>query len=103
MSDPQKYRTKDEVEEYKEKDSIAKLASHLMTPKDDGGRGCLTEGDWKSLQKELKDLSKAALDYAEQAEMPGIEQELRSDVYAAPMPNLSPTDTYHHGVKNPLL
>ena len=103
MSDPQKYRSKDEVDEYKEKDSIAKLASYLMTPKDDGGRGCLSEDDWKALQKELKDLSKAALDFAENAPVPSIEDELRSDVYAAPMPHLSPTDTYHHGVRNPLL
>ncbi|MEM1185105.1 MAG: pyruvate dehydrogenase (acetyl-transferring) E1 component subunit alpha [Planctomycetota bacterium] len=103
MSDPQKYRTKDEVDEFKERDSIAKLAHLLMTPKDDGGRGCLTEDAWKSLQKELKDVCKQALDFAENATVPSVEGEMASDVYALPMPRLSPNETYHHGGRNPLL
>ncbi|MAY74038.1 MAG: pyruvate dehydrogenase (acetyl-transferring) E1 component subunit alpha [Phycisphaerae bacterium] len=102
MSDPQKYRTKDEVEQYKEKDSIARLASQLMTPKDDGGRGILSEDDWSAMQKEIKDLVKEAMDFAEEAEAPG-ESELTTDVYANPQPNLSPQSVYGHGVKNPLL
>ncbi len=103
MSDPQKYRTKDEVEEFKERDSIAKLASLLMTPKDDGGRGCLSEDEWKEMQSTIKQAVKEAMDYAENAAAPEVENELFTDVYALPMKNLSPSAVYHHGVKNPLL
>jgi len=48
MSDPQKYRTKDEVDEYKEQDSIARLASQLIE------EGSMSEDEWKSLQKEIR-------------------------------------------------
>ncbi|MEO1535994.1 MAG: pyruvate dehydrogenase (acetyl-transferring) E1 component subunit alpha, partial [Planctomycetota bacterium] len=49
MSDPQKYRTKDEVDEYKTKDSIALLLSQLMD------EGHVTEDQWKAMQKEIRD------------------------------------------------
>jgi len=97
MSDPQKYRTKDEVDEYKNKDSIARLLGHLM---DDG---VITEGQWKAMQKEIRDEVKDAVDFAENSPAPETEAELFTDVYANPEKNLSPTATYHHGTKNPLL
>ncbi|MEM7622190.1 MAG: pyruvate dehydrogenase (acetyl-transferring) E1 component subunit alpha [Planctomycetota bacterium] len=102
MSDPQKYRTKDEVEDFKQKDSIAALVSHLMTPRDDGGRGSLTEEAWKAMQKEIKGIVRSAVDFAENAAEAPL-SELRTDVYALPMKNLSPQGPYVHGVKNPLL
>ena len=52
MSDPQKYRTKDEVDQYKEKDSIANLLAHLMNE-----RHAIDEAGWKAMQKELKGIS----------------------------------------------
>ncbi len=97
MSDPQKYRGKDEVEEWKSKDSIAALASHLMTE-----RSSLTEDDWKEMQKEIRETVKASLDFAESSPDPEP-GELATDVYANPQPRLSPTTEYTHGVKNPLL
>ncbi len=102
MSDPQKYRTKDEVEQAKEKDGIAALVSHLMTAKDKGGRDCLTEDDWKQMQRDLRDEVMASVKFAEQAPQPDPE-ELYSDVFVNPQPNLSPIRDYVIGVKNPLL
>ncbi|MEM0983267.1 MAG: pyruvate dehydrogenase (acetyl-transferring) E1 component subunit alpha [Planctomycetota bacterium] len=102
MSDPQKYRTKEEVDSFKERDSIAALASHLMTPQDDGGRGCLTEDDWGAMQKEIKTLVREAVKASEDADAPSLD-ELHTDVYALPQKNLSPSATYRHGRRNPLL
>jgi pyruvate dehydrogenase E1 component alpha subunit len=102
MSDPQKYRTKDEVDAYKENDPIASLASHLMASESDGGRGCLSEGDWDSMQKEVKKEVMDAIKLAESQDDVPLD-ELHTDVYALPMPRLSPTGEYRHGTKNPLL
>jgi len=103
MSDPRKYRTHEEEEQYKERDSIDTLADHLIKPQDDGGRGCLTEDEWKDMQKEIRGVVKDAVEFAEQADPPSVEDELHSDVYALPMDRLSPTGKYHHSVDNPLL
>tara|TARA_R110000737_G_scaffold2923_14_gene9666 strand:+ start:205 stop:1320 length:1116 start_codon:yes stop_codon:yes gene_type:complete len=96
MSDPQKYRTKDEVEEYKEKDSIARLLGQLMDS------GDMTEDSWKAMQKEIKEQVRAAMKFAEESPAPES-SELFTDVYANPEKNLSPTATYTHGLNNPLL
>ncbi len=96
MSDPQKYRTKDEVDQYKDQDSIAKLVSDLME------RGVLSEDDWKTMQKEIREVVRAAIDAAEAAPVPDP-GELFTDVYANPEKNLSPTARYSHGAKNPLM
>ncbi|MEZ6233262.1 MAG: thiamine pyrophosphate-dependent enzyme [Phycisphaerales bacterium] len=103
MSDPQKYRTKEEVETFKERDSIASLASHLMTSKAEGGRACLSEDDWKKMQEELAEIVRDAVEFAESAEVPDVEAELESDVYINIEPNLSPTAKYGRGETNPLL
>ncbi len=102
MSDPQKYRTKDEVEKFKEKDGIAALVSRLMASENDGGRDCLSEDDWKQMQKDLRDEVMAAVKFAEEAPVPDAE-ELYSDVFVNPQPNLSPIRDYVVGTKNPLL
>ena len=97
MSDPQKYRTKEEVEAHKKKDSIANLLHHLMTE-----RNCIDEAGWKAMRKEIGAEVKAAVEFAEQAPKPDP-SELFTDVYVNPQPNLSPSADYHHGEKNPLL
>lgn len=107
MSDPQKYRTKEEVEQFKQKDSIDNLASYLMavdTPraKARGGRPVMSEQQFMDIQHEVKELVKHGVDAAEAAPVPDA-SELFTDVFLNPMPNLSPTATYTHGVKNPLL
>jgi pyruvate dehydrogenase E1 component alpha subunit len=98
MSDPQKYRTKEEVEDRKNKDSIASLANHLMNE-----RNCLPEDDWKEMQNEIRERVRASIEFAENAPDPDVEAELTSDVYIKPMPHLSPNTTFIHGAKNPLL
>lgn len=109
MSDPQKYRTKDEVEKIKESDSIDLLAKHLMGSDGAGSRrdsasfGSLREDEFIEMQKSVKADVAAALQFAEDSPAPDPAAELYSDVYAKPMKNLSPTREYVHGAKNPLL
>ena len=102
MSDPQKYRGKEEVEKWKERDSIANLASHLMTAKDKGGRACLSEDQWKKMQDEIAEIVRDSVQFSEKAEVPSA-AELFSDVYLNPEKNLSPTAEYVRGERNPLL
>ncbi|MFO0083195.1 MAG: pyruvate dehydrogenase (acetyl-transferring) E1 component subunit alpha [Phycisphaerales bacterium] len=97
MSDPQKYRAKDEVEMFKSRDSIALLEQHLLTE-----RKCVTEADVDKIVAECKAIAADSADFAESAPIPAAE-ELFSDVYAEIVPNLSPAATYVHGEKNPLL
>jgi len=102
MSDPQKYRGKEEVDKFKERDSIANLASHLMGAKDKGGRACLTEDQWKKMQDDIAEIVRDSVEFSENADAPDA-SELFSDVYLNPEPNLSPTAQYTRGAKNPLL
>jgi pyruvate dehydrogenase E1 component alpha subunit len=103
MSDPQKYRTKDEVDSWKEKDSIAALASRLMAGESEGGRGCLSEDDWKSMRAEVAEEVRDSVEFAEHAPDPDVEAELYSDVYIHPLAQSSPIRDFVHGKKNPLL
>ena len=98
MSDPQKYRTKDEVGQYQDRDGIDNLAHHLMNE-----RGCLSEDEFKQLQKDAKQAARDSVKFAEETPEPNPEEELYSDVYLDPQPNLSPARDYHSGAKNPLL
>ena len=99
MSDPQKYRTREEVEKYeKEQDSIALLVGHLMRD-----RKCLTEDEWTEMQDEIRERVLASVKFAEEAPEPDPETELYSDVYVNPLPQMSPTRGYTLGEKNPLL
>ncbi|CAN5835084.1 hypothetical protein BH11PLA1_BH11PLA1_22340 [soil metagenome] len=97
MSDPQKYRVKDEVEMFKARDSITLLEQHLLME-----RKCLSEKDVDAMVAECKATAQDALEFAESAPVPGAE-ELYSDVYANIQANLSPTRGYVKGEKNPLL
>jgi pyruvate dehydrogenase E1 component alpha subunit len=97
MSDPQKYRTKEEVEGVKKKDSIDQLALYCMNE-----RKSLTEEQFIGMQREVKETVAQAMKFAEDSPIPDA-SELYTDVYANPMPNLSPTREYGHGARNPLL
>jgi len=97
MSDPQKYRTKDEVEGVKQRDSIELMAQHLMTQ-----RKCLSESKLQEIIEECKAIAVDSVEFAETAPIPEM-SELYSDVYAQPQPGLSPTREYTIGAKNPLL
>ncbi len=108
MSDPQKYRTKEEVEQYKAKDSIDRLASQLMDAQSDrakanGGRPVLSEQSFMEIQAEVRAAVARGLEFAENSPAPDPSKELYSDVFLNPMKNLSPLGEYVHGAKNPLL
>ncbi len=104
MSDPQKYRTKDEVEQFKGKDSIDRLASRLMGEiKGENGQPVLSEDRFKELQAEVREQVKTGIEAAEAGEMSEVDAELYSDVFINPLPNMSPIRDYTHGAKNPLL
>jgi pyruvate dehydrogenase E1 component alpha subunit len=97
MSDPQKYRTKDEVEKKKESDSIARLASHLLSE-----RKSLTEQQYEKMQEEVKEAVRVGMEFAENSPIPEM-SELYSDVYVNMEPGLSPTAPYATGARNPML
>ena len=98
MSDPQKYRTKDEVAKYQDKDALDGLAHHLLSE-----RGCLSEEAFKEMQREVKAEVKESVAWSEAQPTPDPEKELYSDVYVNPQPGLSPIKEYHDGAPNPML
>ena len=55
------------------------------------------------MQKEVKDVVRVALEFAESSPAPDVDAELYSDVLVNPQPNMSPVRDYIHGAKNPLL
>ncbi len=97
MSDPQKYRTKEEVDKVKEGDSLDRLAKHLLSE-----RKAITEEEFIAMQKDVKEVVRHAMEFAESSPVPDP-SELFTDVYANILPNLSPTAEYLKGAKNPLL
>jgi pyruvate dehydrogenase E1 component alpha subunit len=76
MSDPAKYRTRDEVSRMRqEHDPIDQVKKRLI----DGGMA--DEGKLKEIDKEIKDIITAAADFAQQSPEPDP-SELWTDVYA---------------------
>jgi len=74
MSDPQKYRTKDEVEDFKDKDPVSQVLDTIMSNK------LASESDIKKIQQDIKDLVDESIKFAE--ESPELEpHELYEDVY----------------------
>jgi pyruvate dehydrogenase E1 component alpha subunit len=74
MSDPRKYRTKDEEARYESEDPIERLAGHL---KADHG---YTDEAHDGLRKEVRRQVRDALDWAEKSPPPDL-RELYTDVY----------------------
>ena len=77
MSDPQKYRSKDEVGDRKEIDCINRLVNQLIDA------GLATEDETTALDNRAKELSKESVEFAEQSPELG-KDELYTDVYANP-------------------
>ena len=75
MSDPGKYRTKDEVEEYKHQDPILLLKSEMVDA------ALLTEADYNKFDGEAKRIAQEAVDFAEASPEPGLET-MYEDIYA---------------------
>lgn len=74
MSDPQKYRTKDEVKEYQSKDPIEHCLKVIKDNK------FLTDDEIKDIQSWVTNEINEAIEFAEQSEYPQKE-ELYKDVY----------------------
>ena len=75
MSDPAKYRTKDELERYKEQDPILLLKSRMIEAK-------LTDDDaFAELDKEVRAQVQDAVDFAEKSDEPPLES-MYEDIYA---------------------
>ena len=74
MSDPQKYRTKEEVEEYKQRDPIEQVRATILE------NNILSEDDIKGIEKEVKQKVADAVKFAEESPWPDGEDAFK-DVY----------------------
>jgi pyruvate dehydrogenase E1 component alpha subunit len=76
MSDPAKYRTREEVQEMREKrDAIEHVRQLLLT----GDHA--TEDDLKAIDKEIKDIVNESAEFAKESPEPDV-SELYTDIYA---------------------
>lgn len=75
MSDPAKYRTKEELEEYKQRDPIEQVRSVILKKK------WASEDDLKGIDKKIKDQVLECVDFAEKSDWPPA-SDAYTDVYA---------------------
>lgn len=75
ISDPDLYRSKDNLKEVQTKDPIIKLKEALIA------KGFITEEEFQALNKQYRDEAAAAMDYAEASPWPELSC-LGDDVYA---------------------
>jgi len=74
VSDPQKYRSKDEVEDYKNQDPITKVHATILDNK------FATEAELKAIDDKIACIVEASVKFAEESPWPD-ESELLKDVY----------------------
>jgi pyruvate dehydrogenase E1 component alpha subunit len=74
VSDPQKYRTKDEVEEYKNQDPITKVTKTILENK------YASEAELKSIDDKISAIVEASVKFAEESPWPD-DSEVLKDVY----------------------
>lgn len=67
MSDPAKYRTKEELAEHKQRDPILMLKEIMIK------ENFLTEEEFKTIDKECKDLSDESVRFSEESQEPALE------------------------------
>jgi pyruvate dehydrogenase E1 component alpha subunit len=80
MSDPAKYRTREEVQKMREeKDAIERVRQMLL----EGGHA--SEDDLKVIDKEIKDIVNKSADFAKESPEPDV-SELWTDIYAEAAP-----------------
>ncbi|MDT3433335.1 thiamine pyrophosphate-dependent dehydrogenase E1 component subunit alpha [Haloarcula sp. 1CSR25-25] len=79
--DEQPYRTKEEIEKWKESDPIDWFQSRLVD------RGELTEDEFEDLQTEVEETIADAVDYAQDADMPDP-SEAYEDMFGEPVPEI---------------
>lgn len=78
ISDPQKYRTKEEVAEYEEQDCIQRLMRRLID------RGLATREQLDEIDAQAKQTAREAVAFADQSPPPA-EEERFEDLYANPL------------------
>ena len=81
MSDPAKYRTKEELASYKELDPIEMVKEALLSNK------MADEGYFEEIEKKTKKIVSDAVDFAEESPYPDVE-EIYKDVYVESYPFL---------------
>jgi pyruvate dehydrogenase E1 component alpha subunit len=74
ISDPQKYRSKDEVDDYKEKDPINAISKTILD------NGFATQADLDAILKKIDDVVEESVRFAEESPWPS-EDEVYRDVY----------------------
>ncbi len=74
VSDAGLYRTKDEVDSYKQKDPVLVISRELID------RKLISEEDFKAMNKRIKDLIQEAVEFADESPEPSLE-ELTQHVY----------------------
>ncbi len=79
MSDPQKYRTKEEVEDYKREDPIEKVKETIVKHK------FATKAQLDKIDEKVKDIVTESIEFAENGKDPEP-HELYEDVYSAEYP-----------------
>ncbi|GLU51045.1 pyruvate dehydrogenase (acetyl-transferring) E1 component subunit alpha [Dyadobacter frigoris] len=75
MSDPQKYRSKEEVEEYKHRDPIEQIRAVILDNK------LATEEDLDAIDKKVKEIVAESVQFAEDSDFPDA-KEAYTNVYA---------------------
>ncbi len=75
MSDPAKYRSKDELQAYKEKDPIQQLFKHMVKEK------MTTKKAYETLEEEIKEIVESAVTFSEESNEPPISS-LYEDVFS---------------------
>lgn len=75
MSDPAKYRTKEELEEYKAQDPIEQCKQAILSGK------FATEEELKEIDKKIKERVLESVKFAEESPMPDV-SEIYTDIYA---------------------
>jgi pyruvate dehydrogenase E1 component alpha subunit len=75
MSDPAKYRTKEELQEYKQQDPILLLKAAMLE------KELLTENEFKAVDQECKAIADESVQFSENSEEPALET-LYEDVLA---------------------
>lgn len=74
MSDPAKYRSKEEVEQYKERDPLVIIRKTILDNK------YATEADLKEIEQSVKEIVKEAVEFSENSPLPD-EGELYTEIY----------------------
>lgn len=79
MSDPAKYRTKEEVEAYKAEDPIEKVKNTMLA------QGWYTESDFENWEEKIQKIVDESVEFAENSPYPDP-SELYTDVYVGDYP-----------------